>query len=336
MKKIIILSFACICILTKFAVAQPGMDLHETAKTFMRSGDYANAVLILSRSLEQDPKNTAVSKDLALSYYYQKDNVKALETIKQTLDRDDADDQCYQIAGNIYKQLDQTKECEKLYKKGIKRFPESGPLYNELGELQLADKNFDAIKNWEKGIEMDPNYSRNYYNAAKYYFFTTDKVWSIIYGEMFINMEPAGRNTAEMKQILLDGYKKLFTDANPSQNNKDKSAFVKQYLRLMTNQTTVASAGINASSLAMIRTRFILDWFADKDAKMPFRLFNYHSQLLKEGMFEAYNQWLFGAAENLSAYQSWISTHTQENDAFMALQKGRIFKVPAGEYYHEK
>lgn len=302
----------------------------------MRSGDYSNAVLILNRSLAEDPKNTAVAKDLALSYYYQKDNAKALETIKPVLDRDDADDQCYQIAGNIYKQLEQTKECEKLYKKGIKKFPESGPLYNELGELQLNDKNFEAIKNWEKGIEVDPGYARNYYNAAKYYFYTTDKVWSILYGEMFINMEPTGRNTAEMKQILLDSYKKLFTDANLEQNNKDKSPFVKQYLHLMNNQTSVAAAGINAESLAMIRTRFILDWFAAKDTKMPFRLFNYHSQLLKEGMFEAYNQWLFSAAENLSAYQNWTNTHAAENNAFMALQKGRIFKVPAGEYYHEK
>jgi Tfp pilus assembly protein PilF len=336
MKKILILSFTCLCFFIKPAQAQPATSLHETAKAFMRSGDYANAVLILNRSLSEDPKNTAVAKDLALSYYYQKDNIKALETIKPVLDRDDADDQCYQIAGNIYKQLDQTKECEKLYKKGIKRFPESGPLYNELGELQLADKNYDAIKNWEKGIEADPGYSRNYYNAAKYYFFTADKVWSILYGEIFIDMEPTGRNTAEMKQILLDSYKKLFTDANLEQNNKDKSAFVKQYLHLMNNQTSVAAAGINAESLAMIRTRFILDWFAAKNVKMPFRLFNYHSQLLKEGLFEAYNQWLFGAAENLSAYQNWISTHTAENNAFMALQKGRIFKVPAGEYYHEK
>ena len=90
----------------------------------------------------------------------QRDNAKALEVIKPLLDRDDADDQCFQIAGNIYKQLEQPKECDKLYRKGIKKFPDSGALYNELGELLWAQKDFTAIKQWEKGIEVDPVFQR--------------------------------------------------------------------------------------------------------------------------------------------------------------------------------
>ena len=203
-----------------------------------------------------------------------------------------------------------------------------------MGELQYEDKNYDAIKNWEKGIETDPSYSKNYYNAAKYYFFTTDKVWSIFYGEIFVNMEPAGNKTPEIKQLLLDAYKKLFADPDPEKNNKDKNLFVKNYLQIMNGQISVASAGINTESLAMIRTRFVLNWFANNEIKMPVRLFEYQKQLLKEGIFEAYNQWLFGAAENGSAYQNWINANTEANNAFINLQKARIFKLPAGQYYH--
>ncbi len=300
----------------------------------MRQGDYANAVLVLNRSLQQNPQSTVVAKDLALCYYYQKDNLKALETIKPVLDKDDADDQCFQIAGNIYKQLGQLKECEKLYKKGLKKFEDSGPLYNELGELQLNDKNYDAIKSWEKGIEKDPSYSKNYYNAAKYYYLSTDKVWALVYGEIFACMEPAGSRTAEVKQLLLDGYKKLFSDADILKNNKDKNLFVTRYLSVMNASSAIAGNGISTETLGMIRTRFILDWFANKEIQMPFRLFEYHRQLLKEGMFDAYNQWLFGAAENAGMYQNWLSNNSADNNAFLNLQKARIFKVPAGEYYH--
>ncbi|MEO6405649.1 MAG: tetratricopeptide repeat protein [Ferruginibacter sp.] len=332
MKKIFLLPFVIFAFV--FTTAQDNKQLHETGKTFLRQGDYSNAILVLNRALQSDPKNAAIIKDLALSYYLQKDNGKALETIKLLLDRDDADDQAYQIAGNIYKQSDEPKEAEKIYKKALKKFPDNGPLYNDLGELLWSQKNFEAIKQWEKGIEQDPSYSKNYYNASRYYFLTTDKVWSILYGEIFVNMEPLSSRTPEIKQILLDSYKKIYTDADMEQGNKDKNAFVKKYLQGMNKQMPIAETGINAESLSMIRTRFILNWYNDKtNAKYPYRLFEQQQQLLREGLFEAYNQWLFGASQNLSAYQSWINMHAREAESFSKFQSGRIFKIPSGQYY---
>ena len=102
----------------------------------------------------------------------------------------------------------------------------------------------------------------------------------------------------------------------------------------MNKQMSIAETGINTETLSMIRTRFILDWFSDKNAaKQPFKLFEQQQQLLREGMFEAYNQWLFGPAQNLTAYQSWVNLHSIEAEAFHKFQTGRIFKIPAGQYY---
>lgn len=313
--------------------AQNTEQLQQTAQAFMRQGDYSNAVLVLNRALQKAPENTAFAKDLALSYYYQKDNLKALEIIKPVLDSKGADDQCFQIAGDIYKQLDQTKECEKVYRKGVKKFPSSGPLYSELGEIIFVDNKIEAIKSWEKGIETDPSYNKNYYNAARYYFFSAENIWAIIYGEMYVNMDPVGIKTPEIKQLILDSYKKLFTDPLSEKTLKDKNVFEKSYLETMNNQSPITAGGINAEVLSMVRARFTLDWFSLKN-RPAFKLFSYHQQLLKEGMFEAYNQWLFGATENLNAYENWVKTHAAEYEAFLALQKSRMFKVPADQYYH--
>ena len=100
----------------------------------------------------------------------------------------------------------------------------------------------------------------------------------------------------------------------------------------MNAQTGIASAGINTEILSMIRARFILDWFNSSNAP-AFKLFNYQQQLLREGLFDAYNQWLFGSSQNLSAFQNWVNTHSEEYNAFLNFQKGRIFKVPTKEYY---
>lgn len=333
-KKVSLLFALLVVVFTAFTQTQDVKQLQETAKTFMRQGDYANANLVLTRALQQDPNNIQIIKDLAFNYYLQKDNVHALETIRPLIEGDNGDDQSFQIAGNIYKAMDQLKECEKMYRRGIKKFPNSGALYSEYGELLASMQDANAIKQWEKGIEMDPGFNGNYYNAARYYALTQDKIWSIIYGEIFLNIETSSGRTAEIKNLLLDSYKKLFADIDIAKNSKDKTPFEQAFLQTMNKQGPVASKGINPESLTMIRTRFILDWYNSYAAKFPFRLFDYQHQLLQEGMFDAYNQWIFGAAQNLVAYQNWTSSHVQEYNDFNTFQKGRVFKVPAAQYYH--
>jgi Tfp pilus assembly protein PilF len=312
--------------------------LHENAKTFMRQGDFDNAIVILTRALQMDKNNLEVQKDLVMSYYYKRDYQKALDGVKVLLDRDDADVVTYQIAGNVYKALEEVKECDKVYKKGLKKFPNSGPLYSEYGELLWAKKDFSAIEQWERGIQVDPAYSGNYYNAARYYFFTKDKVWSLVYGEIFVNMESLSDRGTQMKQLLLDGYKeKLFVDANlMAGQEKNKNEFSKSFLDCMSKQSSLANHGLTTETLTMIRSRFILEWFDKYASRFPYKLFDYQRQLLQEGIFDAYNQWLFGVVENLASYDSWTRAHDEEYKNFTAFQKTRVFKMPAGQYYQNR
>lgn len=315
-----------------FVTAQDVQQLHETARSFIREADYSNAILVLNRALQIEPQNMGVSKDLALSYYLQKDYTKALETIKPVIESDEANDQCYQIAGDIYLIQHQFDDCEKTYKKGIKKFPQSGALYNALGEVMQLENDNGAIKQWEKGIESDPGFAKNYFNACKYYYASGDWVWAALYGEIYINLNPLSLKSAELKTILLETYKKLFTYMQTV--DKEKNAFVQAFLSCIYKQSAVASQGINPESLTMIRSRFILDWYANYQTKYPVKLFGLQRQLLQEGLFDAYNQWIFGAAQNLSAYQRWITTHETDYADFNRFQKNVLFKIPSGEYYH--
>jgi len=308
--------------------------LHENAKKFMKQGDFANASLILVRAMERDQKNIGVAKDLALSFYMLGDNAKALSAIKSFLDKDNVDEQTYQIAGMIYKRTGDNKEAEKLYKKAIKNFPQSGPLYNDYGELLWNMKDYSSINQWEKGIKSDPSFPGNYYNAAKYYYLSQDKIWGLIYGEIFINIESHSARTAEIKNILLDGYKKLFSEPDLLADTKGKNKFEIAYLTCMNKQNSIVVRGIGPESLTMIRTRFLLNWDRNFAAKFPFVLFDIHKQLLENGLFEAYNQWIFGTAQNLSAFQHWISSHSEAYNAFNKYLSDRNLKFPDDQYYH--
>ena len=334
MNRILFLPFALtLTCLSTFAQSTDSKTPQETAKAFTRQGDYANAILVLNGALQKDPQSLELQKDLSFNYYLGRDYPKGLTIATKTVERPDADVQSYQILALLYKAVDETKECEKLYRAGIKRYPRSGVLYSEYGEMLWAKQDMGAIKLWEKGIEIDPNYSSNYYNAARYYYFTYDKVWALLYGEVFVNLESYSKRTAEIKDLLTEGYKKLFADADMQKGQDVKTPFVSAYLNVMSKLAFTVKDGITAESLTVLRTKFIINWFNTYPNNFPFRLFDYQRQLLKEGMYDAYNQWIFGAAQNLPAFQTWSNSHGDEYNRFINFQKGRIFKMPEGQYY---
>jgi tetratricopeptide (TPR) repeat protein len=314
-------------------LAQQADSLQRVAKQFMRNGDYPNAIIVLSNALKLEPDNLELQKDLTFTYYLQRNYSSAVESGRKLITRKDADEQCYQILGMAYKAIDEKKEADKMYRQGIKKFPSSGELYNEYGEMLWVKKDAEAIRFWEKGIEVDPNYSSNYYNASRYYYYTSDKVWSLIYGEIFINLESYSRRTPEIKSLLVDGYKKLFTDLKTPKTQPNKNSFASIYLTVMNDQATSVSLGVTPESLSILRSKFILEWFEKYGDKYPFRLFEYQRQLLKDGLFDAYNEWAFGASMGLPAFQNWTTQHADDYNRFINFQKGRIFKVPAGQNY---
>jgi tetratricopeptide (TPR) repeat protein len=315
------------------AMAAVAQTAHETAYSFMRSGDHDNAILVLNKAIQAEPDNEQLLQDLTLAYYYKKDFAQARTYAKKLTDLDNIDVTSFQIAGTVHRALEEVKEAEKLYKKALKKYPQSGVLYSEYGEMLWGKNDDNAIKMWEKGIEMAPAYPGNYYHAATYYHYTKDKVWPLLYGEIFVNMEYLTERATEVKKLLLNGYKeKLFLDKS-GEADKKTSPFAKAVQETFQKQESLTGKGLTVETLTMIRTKFLLDWFAKYGEKYPFFLFDYQRQLVREGMFEAYNQWLFGPVENLASFDQWTKANGDTYKKFVAFQRNRVFKMPQGQYY---
>ncbi len=329
--------FLLLCCIIGWQLAFSQSDsARARAKAYMQQADYANATLVLKKALEASPQDVDLQNDLLFNYYLSGDYGKAMEYGKSLVEKPYADIRSYQLLGMTYREIEEVKEGERLYKAGLKAYPNSGVLYCEYGELLVSKKNPDqlaAIRLWEKGIEVDPNYSGNYYHAARYYQGSADKIWALVYGEIFVNLESYSRRTPEIKELLLDAYKKYYTNMQSLKAPDPKNGFETAFAALLNKHAAVVSAGVSASSLIMLRTRCTLDWFEKTPVKYPFRLFEYHRQLLQAGLFDAYNQWLFGAAQSLSSFQQWTQENQEAYDKFLSFQRGRVFKLPAGQYY---
>ncbi|WP_207632785.1 tetratricopeptide repeat protein [Foetidibacter luteolus] len=320
-----------------FTQEQDPEKLHATARTFMQQGDYDNALLVLNRALELKPGNPDISKDIAYVSFLRRDYAKAIEVSNSLINSGEADVQCYQVLGLTYKAIAQYKEADEMYKKALKLFSGagSGVLYSEYGELLLSQKNpAAAIKQWEKGIEADANYSGNYYYAAKYYAENSNLLWALLYGENFINIESLSARTVEIKDLLFNNYQKLFAtpDVLPAIAKKGNS-FEKAVASTLAKFSGTVSEGVTPESLTALRTRFILDWYSKNAAALTFRLFDHQRQFLQEGLFDAYNQWVFGSSASSAAFRIWVNTHDEEMKAFQTFQRSIVFKIPSGQYY---
>ena len=330
---------------SQVVVAQDAKELYNTATGFRRTGDYSNAILVLNQALQLEPDNFEYKKQLGFTFYLKGDLVKAKSVIEPLLNSKEADVQVFQIAGNIFIGREEWKAAQRIYERGIRKFPNSGELYNDNGNMQMNFKMYDAaLKSWIKGIEQDPGFPGNYYNATKTYSYSNNPLWCILYGETFMNMESFTTRTAEIRNIVLESYKKLFNDPSlfESALTDDKkgkrgggSDFAEAYKACMGKQISVVTGGIDPDALIMVRTRFLLDWFSFYGMKYPYALFDFQRNLLQEGMFESYNQWLFGPASNQANYKAWVGLHKQDYDAFQKFQRSYPLKPRPDEYYND-
>lgn len=332
----------CFFVATAAAVTaqeQTAKLLQETARTLVQKGDYDNAVVILDRARQQEPNNTGILKDLCFAAYLKRDFTKAIETGKELVEKPDADAQAFQLLGLAYKAIASYKECGKLYRTALRKFPNSGVIYNEYAEtFALENELEEAITQWEKGIESDPGYSSNYYNATMFHARKGNWLRAALYGELFLNLESYSTRTEEIKGQLFTSWSSLLAPGKIQQlqEQKTSTAFEKEVLNVLGKATKQQTVNKSVADILSVRTRFLVEWAAVNKQQYPFTLFSHQQYLLSQGLFEAYTYWLMAPSVGAEAYRTWKQQHPKESAGYTAFQQSRVFKLPAGEYYFSR
>ena len=336
MKKVLIGLLVCFFAGSIAAQTLTSKQLQENAQLYMQQGDYDKAVTTLLKARQQTPLNMELLTNLSFSYFLQRDFSKAIETGKIAINLNDADQKAFQVLGLSYKSIADYKEANKIYKTALKKFPNGGVIYNEYGESLALDKNVkEAIIQWEKGIQQDPNYSGNYFNAVKYYIDQQNWLRIMLYGEIFINLDSYSAKTTEIKNYLLTAYQNLIQASVVQQKIKDRSlsnfekAILDNWKSVIQNNGNV----FNIDSLTSLKNKFLQKWNTANSLQYPFRLFDHWQQLHNESILGAYHQWILGETFIASEYAKWQVAHAKEFVLFQQFQQSRVFKIPSGQYY---
>lgn len=323
---------------------QMALTKGQEAITLMDNGKLAESIKLLEEAQKLDPNRFDYPYELAYAYYSKEDFKETIKILEKNADHKDVTERLFQLLGNSYDALGKSDKAFEAYDKGLKKFPNSGIIYLEKGNVHWNNKEYDlALPFYEKGIEVDPKFPSNYYRAARIYCGSTEEVWGMIYGELFMNLERNSKRTAEISKLLFDTYKsqiKFSSDTsfsvsfskNATINIEDLKGKVKLPYgvgvyepTLMISMLSVKAIDIN--TLNTIRSSFIDNYFKNPYSKAyPNILFAYQKKVKEAGHIEAYNHWILMKGDE-DGFDKWQSANKDKWESFVTWFGDNVLKI---------
>lgn len=316
-----------------------GQDSNEKlteAIKLMDSGKVDESIALLEEAIKLEPKRMDYPYEMAYAYYLKNDFQKSIKILEKIVKHKSVEDYVFQLLGNSYDNINKPKKAIKVYKNGLKKFPNSGSLYLELGVMHLKGTDWTIpLSYFEKGIEVAPTHPSNYYWASLILCKTTEEVWGMIYGEIFMNLERNTKRTAEISKLLYDTYKSQisFTGENSFSVSFSKNSVlnIKDFANMGTFKlpfgvgvyeptlmfSMLSAKTIDINTLDTIRSNFVDIYFSNNhDKTYPNVLFSYQKQVKEAGHMEAYNHWILMKGDE-DAYLIWLNSNEQKWDDFV-------------------
>jgi len=332
---------------------EKALQLGNKAVELEDEGKFDEALKLLDEALKLDPGNSDILYEKAYSYYGLKQYDKTKNILEKLMQKGKPHELYYDLLGNAYDMSGETDKAVEIYKAGLKDYPNSGRLYLELCVAENNRMNFEqALIYCEKGISVDPKYPSNYYWASKYYCNSSEKVWGLIYGEIFMNLERGGKRTEEISELLYKTYKRAITiesDTNISVKlskkanilfigkKEEESKFPFEFIyEFVTTISVVSEKTIDINSIDRIRTRFLEMYFKmGHDKKYPNILFDFQKEIQNSGNLETYNHWIVMKG-NEEEFGKWYNDNLDKWDKFMKWFTKNQLKVNKDKKFHRE
>ncbi|WP_121668023.1 tetratricopeptide repeat protein [Mesonia aquimarina] len=316
---------------------EKAINLGQKAIKLMDEGQLDKSIKLLKKAENLDPDRIDYPYEIAYAYYKKKNYKKTIKILHTITDHKDVSDYIYQLLGNSYDYIDKPEKALETYNIGMKKFPDSGKFYLEAGQIKFSHKKYDeAMDLWEKGIKVDPNYSSNYYRLAKLFSYTKERIWTLIYGEYFMLLEPNTKRTEEISKLLFENYKKSremtsdstvvfhLTEKGHNINLADEKSkkgilpFGGTFALSLVATTGWFKEQLDIKALYQVRKDFLNYWFIEKKFNQiyPNKLFSIQKEIQEATFFEAYTYWLLSEG-SLTEYQNWYSENEQKFSDFV-------------------
>lgn len=301
------------------------------ALNYMEQKQYDQAIRYWLKAIAGNRKNTDYQYELALAYVAKEDFKKAIPYLEKVQNSKKAVPEYCQLLGNCYDYVGDTAKARKTFLQGTKKYKQSAKLNMELAILDMKAKDQDAaIDHLEDGISVEPSYLLQYFYAGKIYQYSTEKVWSVLFSELFMNADTSWRRNNEASQSFYNSHRMVMEDYFKTYNAEfSKAQYVptsndapdKVYFESLFNTCMTLAADslfynrdfeLPVASLDTMRRKFLEKWVQDgNDIKFPNPVIDRQKTILKMGLFTAYTYWLCEWAKPLET-EEYLKTNKSD------------------------
>lgn len=336
MKRSLILSIAMLLVaLSSFARKPKPINKVDSvalinAVAMYDEGNYTQALDVFTELAEKYPHDYIINYERILPLYRLERYDEALEIAKKLVKMKDCDTLGYQLYGNLLDMKGDPNEALAIYDKGLKKFPDSGILYLEKGNIYNTYEYYkEAIACFNQGIKVEPDFPSNYYRGALAQFENGNKVWGLVYAEAEILLNLGGhdrhahmageirKHLSESLSVSGDTIKCRLSPSiditvssggkNPQFNLEAKNVYI-GFPGVYNACIEKAAAAMQRDSIAFdpeslrylgeLRRRAVEYYFADTDNLYgeSMYLLEYHKKVIDAGFWDTYNAIIFAPA----------------------------------------
>lgn len=299
----------------------PRLRLLKQALDLFNDKKYDSAVVVFDRAYRLDTNKVEVRYEMALTYAAKRSFDSAESILRSIVTHPKATDKFYQLLSNIRAEQDDTSGARVVIDEGLKRFSTSGRLHMEKGLLLLQARQLEAaVDEFEEGIQVDPGYHLNYYWAARSYSQGTERIWTLLYGEVLMNVDPNPSRLSIISDLVyrmhMRTYEDFRTTARMNYSLARKGAadastqvditFEDRFDELMTMGASklrfFQDFEIPLLSIDTMQTTFIKEWYRrGYDTLYPNAAIERHKAVLDAGFHTSYVVYLTQFAKPLEA-----------------------------------
>lgn len=133
-------------------------DLHRSAYEALRSGKFEQAITLLKRVVELEPKNKTAWINLGQAYVGLRQYEPAIAAFKKQVEVNPYDEYAYNNLGRVYALQRHYSEAESAFRKQLEMNPLDKFAHAALGNLYVDAKRYqEAIPELEKAISLAPD-----------------------------------------------------------------------------------------------------------------------------------------------------------------------------------
>ena len=289
-------------------------------------GSLTSKVAYLDSLQKIYPKDFRFTYEKSIAYIQNEQNKVATEILDSLVASGVRNERVYCLLINCYMEQQKVKKAKATADSAFSVFPNSARVLCECGYVEKALKNeYAAVLDWEEGIHQNPLYSENYIPLMNYNYDLNERIWTLIYGEIYLNISTIERNIEGVSAKAYDAAFSALAKCGDSvslyrfctirrsyipgvsDTTKYPFTFAAQLQMIHAYNSLCSANNFDKSlkSLAKLFDRFDDAWQKSiyaKRWKNP--VFEYHRILKNEGLLEAYIYLMYraGATEEFSAY----------------------------------